>query len=183
MHRSTTIAVVATFTALILGSDFALAGAVDVKLLDTMVFLAALLFGLRIGIAVGVLSETIWSFASPWGVAGMMTPFLVAGEVIFAVAGWAAARTWGTNVRQGTSKALFIGATMAVCAFLWDFETNAATALLEFWPHLTMTEFIYTEVLQGGPFFFAHDISDFLLGVFFIPAAIPLVLRVYGGKT
>ena len=176
------MAIVATFTALILGSDFALAGAVDVKLLDTMVFLTALLFGLRFGVAVAVLSETIWSFVSPWGVAGMMTPFLVVGELLFAVAGWAAAKAWGTDIRQGTSKAVFIGATMAVCAFVWDFETNAATALFEFWPHPTLAQFIAVEVVQGGPFFFAHDVSDFLLGVFLVPVAITMVLKVYGGR-
>ena len=182
MRRSSGVAVVATLTALIVGSDFALAGALDVKLLDAVVFMAALVFGLRIGAAVGILSETIWSFVSPWGAAGMMTPFLVLGELLFAVAGWAAARTWGNNVRQMSSKALFIGATMAICAFVWDFETNAATALFEFWPHLTLNEFVYTEVLQGGPFFLSHDLSDLLLGVFFIPLVIPLVQKVYGAK-
>ncbi len=183
MRRSTEVATVAAFTALILGSDFALAGAVDVKLLDTMVFLASLMFGLRFGVAVAVLSETIWSFVSPWGVAGAITPFLVAGELMFAVAGWAAAKTWGTNIRQGTSTAVFVGATMAICAFLWDFETNAATALLEFWPRPTLAQFVGVEILQGGPFFLAHDISDFLLGMLLIPAAIPVVLRVYRGRT
>jgi uncharacterized membrane protein len=182
MRRSTSIAVVAVFVAVILGSDFALAGAVDIKLLDTMVFLSALLFGLRVGLSVAILSETIWSFVSPWGMAGMMTPFLVAGEIIFAVAGWAAARAWGTSIRQGTSKAVFVGALLAICAFVWDFETNAATALFEFWPHPTLTQFIVVEVLQGGPFFLLHDVSDFLLGIFFVPAAIPLIMKVYGGR-
>ena len=183
MRRSNAVAIVATFTALIIGSDFALAGVVNVKLLDTMVFLGALLFGFRIGVSVAIISETIWSFVSPWGMAGMMTPFLVLGELLFAVSGWGAAKIWGSNIREGSSKALFIGAVMAICAFAWDFETNAATAFFEFWPHLTMKEFVLTEVFQGGPFFFPHDISDLLLGIFFIPAAIPIVLKVYGAKS
>jgi hypothetical protein len=177
------VAVVATFTALIVASDFVLSGALDVKLLDTLVFLAALLFGLRIGVAVAVLSETIWSFVSPWGMAGMMTPFLVLGELLFAIAGWAAAKAWGSDFRTVSSKALFIGATMAICAFLWDFETNAAMALFQFWPHPTLIEFLSTEFLQGGPFFLSHDLSDFMLGVFFIPVAIPLVQRIYSVKS
>jgi uncharacterized membrane protein len=182
MRRSNAVAIVTTFTALIVSSNFVLTGALDVKLLDTMVFLAALLFGLRIGFAVAVLSETIWSFVSPWGMAGMLAPFLVVGELLFAVAGWAAAKAWGNKVRPVSSKTVFIGATMAICAFVWDFETNAATALFEFWPHLTLNEFIATEVIQGGPFFLSHDISDFLLGVFFIPIAIPLIQKIYRVK-
>jgi len=174
---------VVVFTALIVSSDYALSPALDVKLLDSIVFLAALLYGFRVGAAVAVLSEGIWSFASPWGAAGIMTPFLVGGELLFVAAGWAAARAWGTDVRQGSLKAAFVGAVMAICAFAWDFETNAATAFFEYWPHLTLTEFIYTEVVQGGPFFLAHDISDLLLGMFFIPAVIPLVLKASGGRS
>jgi hypothetical protein len=115
--------------------------------------------------------------------AGMLTPFLVVGELLFAVAGWTAAKTWGSSIQQGTSKAFFIGATMAICAFIWDLEPNAATALFEFWPHPTLVQLVSVEVVYGAPFFFIHDISDFLLGIFFIPAAIPLVLKVYGGKS
>ncbi len=184
MRHSVALAIIVTFTATIVGSDFALTGALDVKLLDPIVFLAAFLFGFRIGAAVGLLSETIWSFVSPWGVAGAITPFLVGGELLFATAGWGASRVWGRDVQPVSSKALFIGAIMAICAFAWDFETNAATALLSFGPHLTLDEFVLTEFgpAGGGPFFLAHGVSDFLLGMLFIPAAIPLVLKVFRGR-
>ena len=181
MRPSSDVAIIATFTALIVGSDFALAGAVDVKLLDSMVFLASLLYGLRVGAAVAVLSETIWSFASPWGMAGMMAPFLVGGELIFALAGWAVSRVWGKQIRLGSHSSLFIGATMAICAFVWDFETNAASALLFYWPSITLQKLIITE-LVGGFFFLTHDVSDFLLGTFFVPAAIPFILKVFNRR-
>ncbi|HXW36466.1 MAG TPA: hypothetical protein VEJ36_00985 [Nitrososphaerales archaeon] len=178
MKGTKSLSLIISFTAIIVGSDFALAGALDVKLMDSMVFLAAFLFGFRAGAAIGILSEAIWSFVSPWGVAGAIAPFLIAGELLFAAAGWAASRVWGTEVRQGSVKALFIGATMCICAFFWDFETNAATALLGYWPHLTVSELVLTEV-AGAMFFLSHDVSDFLLGLFFIPAAIPLVIKAY----
>jgi uncharacterized membrane protein len=179
MRSSDRIAIVAIFTALIVGSDFALAPALNVKLLDSLVFLSAMLFGFRTGAAIAVLSETIWSFVSPWGMAGLMLPFLVAGELIFVLAGWSAARIWGRSISIGSPASLFIGATMAVCAFAWDFETNLGTGLLA--GANTFLGFLAYE-LQGVPFMIPHEISDFLLGALFVPLAIPLVLQRLNGR-
>ncbi len=64
--RAQTVAVVAVFTAATVGSNIALAQFPDVKLLDTLVFVCSFVFGLGTGAAVAILSETIWSFVSPW---------------------------------------------------------------------------------------------------------------------
>lgn len=174
--RTQSVAVVAVFTAAIVGSDFALAQFPNVKLLDTLVFVSSFVFGLGTGAAVAVLSETTWSFISPWGMAGAITPFLVIGELIFAVAGWAASKAWGRKLNALSPTSVFIGATMAVCAFIWDLETNAATALLEYWPQLTVKYLLLTE-LQGALFAVSHEVSDFLLGMILVPLVIAMVLR------
>jgi len=174
MRSTSTGAVVAAFSALAVGSDFALAPYVNVKLMDTIVFLVAFLFGLRAGAGVAIVSETAWSFVSPWGVAGWITPFLVGGELIFAVAGWWASRTWRDKAGSWGTHALFIGASMLVCAFLWDLETNAATALLAYWPTLTLGKLLLTEGF-GLPFALIHEAADFLLGMVAAPAAILMI--------
>ncbi|HME18119.1 MAG TPA: hypothetical protein VKF15_00085 [Nitrososphaerales archaeon] len=171
MRRTSTVAVVAAFSALAVGSDFALAPYVNVKLMDTMVFVVAFLFGFRAGAGVAVVSETAWSFVSPWGAAGAITPFLVGGELLFAVAGWWSSRTWRDRSKPLSTHALFIGALMLVCAFLWDFETNAATALLAYWPALTLGKLLLTEG-SGLPFALIHEVADFLLGMVVAPVAI-----------
>ena len=181
MGRSITTAAVLIFTALIITSDFVLAPFVNVKLLDSMVFLAAFLFGFRAGAAVAILSETVWSFVSPWGVAGIVMPFLVGGELLFAAAGWWASKVWEDRSRILNPNSLFIGAVMVLCAFVWDLETNAATALIAYWPAVTFDKLVLTELL-GIPFALLHLTADFLLGVLFIPAAILLVPRVMKGK-
>lgn len=179
--RSQSVAIVAVFTAAIVGSDFALAQFPNVKLLDTLVFVASFTFGLGTGAAVAILSETIWSFVSPWGIAGAITPFLVLGELMFVVAGWAAAKAWGDRLQTVSPTSLFIGATMAICAFMWDFETNAATALLAYWPQLTLQKLIITE-LAGGVFAVSHELSDFLLGTLLAPAVVLMIPRVLRRK-
>jgi uncharacterized membrane protein len=174
--------VVAVFTALVVGTDFVLVPFVNFKLMDTIVFFVAFAFGLRQGIVVAALSESVWSVVSPWGAAGAVAPFLILGELVFALAGWSASKVWATEREGLTPSSIFIGATLAICAFLWDFETNAATALLANWPGLTLGE-LFAYELSGFvfPFPLAHELGDFLLGALLTPAlllALPKVRRV-----
>jgi len=87
---------VALFTALAIASDFALTYALDVKV-DPIVFSVTFIFGLEMGVYVGVLSELIWGTFNPFGFGGAIIPFLVAGEILYSVAGWAAARVWASE--------------------------------------------------------------------------------------
>lgn len=185
MRGSRDVAVIAAFSALIVGSDLALSGPEfsNVKLLDTLVFVSAYLFGFRVGAAVAVVSETAWSFVSPIGMAGAITPFLVAGELLFALAGWAASRAWGEKVGVMSVNSVFVGASLAVCAFVWDLETNAATALISYWPALGVPQLLGT---MFNPltllFALAHEGSDFAFGVLVAPAFISVIPRALGWR-
>ena len=181
--RSTAlVAVVATFTALIVGSDFALSPFSNVKLLDTLVFVSAYLFGFRVGAMIGVLSESIWSVVSPQGTAGVIAPFLIAGEVLFALAGWGAAKAWGRRFQLLSPYPLFIGAALAICAFFWDLETNLATALIAFWPAPSLGEYLCTAFCPLTlPFILAHEVSDFAFGIVLAPAFIVFIPKVFRG--
>ena len=166
----------AAFSAMIVGSDFALAPYANVKLLDVMVFVAAFLFGFRLGAAVGVISEGVWSVVSTWGPAGVMTPFLVGGELLFAAAGWWASKVWSDRGKIGRNS-LFVGALMLLCAFAWDLETNAGTAFVMSWPTTTLPIILAWEV-SGIPFALVHEAADFFLGLLFAPTAILLIPRI-----
>jgi hypothetical protein len=178
--RRKDVAVVAVFTGAIVGSDFALAPYADVKLLDTLVFVAAFVFGFRVGALVAVLSETIWGFVSPYGIAGAVLPFLVGGELLFAFAGYAASKLWaGPEMKALSAKGLFFGAVLTICAFAWDFETNIATGLLA--GASTLTAVLSYEI-PGIPFMIAHELSDFAFGLLVVPAVIAYSWRLVGGK-
>jgi hypothetical protein len=177
------IAIVSAFSAAIIGSDFALVGIPNVKLLDTLVFVSAYVFGFRVGASVGILSETAWSFVSPDGVAGTITPFLVVGELLFALAGWGASKLWGKDLRLASPYPIFVGALLSVCAFLWDFETNAAYAFLASWPGLSLAQFLWYEFAPPVLVFtIAHEVSDFVLGMALAPTFILLIPKVMRGR-
>jgi hypothetical protein len=165
------LALVAAFTALAIASDFALTDFQNVKLVDPIVFSVAFVFGLEMGVYVGVLSELIWGTVSPYGFGGYIIPFLIAGEVLYALAGWAASKAWKGGTSPISARNLYMGAALALCAFLWDLETNAATALLSFWPSLTLNDLLATEA-AGIIFALAHEVSDFVTGAFLAPLII-----------
>ena len=101
MRSTQTLSIIAIFTSLIIASDYALAPVSNVKLLDTLVFSSAYSFGFRIGASIAVLSEFIWGVVSPYGFGGLIIPFLVAGELIYAFAGYSASRIWKFNEVSG----------------------------------------------------------------------------------
>jgi len=184
MAAAREVGLIALFTAVIVGSDLALSGPEfsNIKLLDTLVFVSAYLFGFRVGASVGILSETIWSFLSPIGMAGAMAPFLILGELVFAMAGVGARRIWGKS-EGGIPNPLFVGGLLALCAFSWDLETNAATALLAYWPNLTIPQLLATEFNPLTLLFaLAHEGSDFAFGAVLAPAFLLLIPRALGRR-
>lgn len=181
VRNPASVAVVAVFTAAIVGSDFALAPYANVKLLDTLVFVAAFVFGFRVGAGVAVLSETIWGFASPYGMAGAVLPFLVGGELIFAFAGHVASKLW-TDAGPTpfiSTRNVFFGALLSICAFAWDFETNMATGILA---GANSIAALLAYEIPGIPFMISHELSDFALGSTVAPAVIAYSWRLVGRR-
>lgn len=174
-----TISIVAIFSSLIIATDFALTPVLNVKLMDTLVFASAYAFGFKIGAYVAVISELVWSFVSPYGVAGYIMPFLIGGELLFAFAGYAASKLWGgpKDLKEFSEKNIFFGAILAICAFVWDLETNIGTALIA-GAH-TWEGFLAWEI-SGIPFMIPHELSDFALGAILAPIVIAYFYRVFG---
>lgn len=86
--------IVAVFTALALSTDYALIGFQNIKLMDTLVFIAAFLFGIRIGVGVAVPTWLVYGLVNPNGVDDPFTlSFLILGECLYALGGGILRRT------------------------------------------------------------------------------------------
>jgi hypothetical protein len=183
LQSSRTVATVAIFTAVIIATDYGLAPLLNVKLMDTLVFSAAFVFGFRIGAYIAISSELIWGFFSPFGFGGYIIPFLILGELLFAFAGYLASRLW--SVQEHTSllsqSNFFFGAILLICAFVWDLETNFATGLIA-GAH-TFSSLLAYEILGIVPFAISHEIADFVLGSFLAPIIIVYFARMNIGRT
>ncbi len=174
---SRTLSLLAIFTSLIIASDYALTPALNVKLMDTLVFASSFVFGFRIGASIAVLSELIWSVVTPYGFSLPITPFLVGGELLFAFAGYFAMRIWGHDrVSPMAKENLFFGAVLAITAFIWDFETNIATGLIA-GAHTLLTLLIFEFNPATLYFSVAHEASDFVFGSALAPVVIAYLLK------
>jgi len=172
MKSSRTLSIIAIFTSLIIASDIALTPALNVKLMDTLVFSSSFAFGFKIGASIAVMSELIWSVITPYGFFLPITPFLVGGELLFAFAGYFASRIWSyDNVSPMAVENLFFGSILAICAFIWDFETNIATGLIA-GAHTLLTLLAFEFNPATLYFSLAHELSDFIFGSSLAPLVI-----------
>ena len=115
--------------------------------------------------------------------AGVITPFLVAGELLFAAAGWGAARLWGPRPGIASKHSIFIGALLAICAFMWDLETNFGTAVVAYWPTLPLSQILFTMFNPATLLFaLAHEGSDFAFGCLIAPSFIVLIPKAFGRR-
>src|SRR3989454_12315554 len=88
------VSLIAVFTAISLGTNFAMIDIPNVKLMDSFVFIAAFLFGLQVGLGTAVSIWAVYGFVNPYGQDDLMLLlFLMTGECLYALAGALLSRT------------------------------------------------------------------------------------------
>ena len=173
------IAVVAVFAALALATNYALIGISNVKIMDALVFLAAFLFGLKVGLAVGASTWAVYGLINPQGSADLiLLSFLVTGECFYALAGTGLRKTTiardllDKGFRKGFS--LVFGTVGLLATLSYDVLTNVAS-----WLFLTTSPYdaLIVGLITGAPFALVHEISNLVLFSTAAPAAIVAAKR------
>lgn len=168
-------------TALIIGSNFALADFPNLKLDGALVFLTTLVFGGYAGASVALLSELTWSQVSPWGAAGgYLLPFLLSAELLYVAAGLLVRKlTEGKPERWPQSGVLF-GGMLGIFTFAWDVWTNLGTALLS--TSMAPGAILFVEFNPLAlAFSVTHEISNLILGSVFVPATLGVLPKLGRG--
>ena len=169
------IAVVAVFAALALATNYALIGISNVKIMDALVFLAAFLFGLKVGLAVGASTWAVYGLINPQGSADLiLLSFLVTGECFYALAGAGLRRTTiardlleNKGFRKGFS--LVFGTVGLLATLAYDVLTNFASWLFR---TTSLYDALIIGLVTGAPFALVHEISNLVLFSTAAPAAI-----------
>jgi uncharacterized membrane protein len=87
-------ALIPVFTALSLATNYAMIDIPNVKLMDAFVFIAAFLFGLKVGLGTAISTWAVYGFINPYGQDdATLLLFLMAGECLYAIAGVLLSRT------------------------------------------------------------------------------------------
>jgi hypothetical protein len=195
--------IVAVFTALSLATNYALIGFQNVKLMDTLVFIVAFLFGIRLGIGVAVSTWLVYGLVNPNGVDGpIILSFLILGECFYALGGAILSRTsagqelsgarptddssritgragvlrrLGRRIRRlNPTRSLVFALVGLQATFGYDLLTNFAS-----WLFLTTSlyqAFIIGNII-GVPFSVAHEGSNTIFFATVAPAVIVAARR------
>ncbi len=173
------VALIAIFTALALGTNYVMIDIPNVKLMDSLVFIAAYLFGLRVGVATAASIWLVYGFVNPYGQDGpLLLSFLIAGECFYAIGGGllkkmpaGAQLLTSGSYRRST---IVLGALGLSTTFAYDALTNFASFLF-------VTSSLYQAfiigMITGAPFALFHEVSNVGFFATFVPGAIRAVRR------
>jgi hypothetical protein len=170
-------ALIAVFTALSLGTNYAMIDIPNVKVMDALIFLAAFLFGLQVGVVSAVTTRLIYGFFNPYGQATSILPFLCLGECFYAVAGvllarTAAAREVLSQTRPYKGMSLLFGLVGLQATFAFDVLTNFGT-------YLFTTNSAYNALIigmiTGAPLGILHEATNLAFFALVVPPAIMAV--------
>ncbi len=174
------VALVAVFTSLSLGTNYAMIGLLNVKLMDSLVFVAAFLFGLRVGLGVAISIWSIYGFVNPWGQADFVTlGFVMSGECLYALAAAILSKTSMSKqlLREGHAYgrlSFVFGIVGLLTTFAYDTLTNFGTYVFK-------TSSLYNALvigeITGAPFALPHELSNLVFFSIVAPGAIVAARR------
>jgi hypothetical protein len=194
-RASTRATLVAVFTALALATNYALIALPNIKLMDALVFIAAFLFGLRLGIGVAVSTWLVYGFVNPYGQADfILLSFLITGECFYALAGAALSKTFVTrdllseNRAQRRPSPVFAYSKLGLVFALVGFQATFAYDLLtNFGTWIFKTNSLYQAfvigIITGAPFAVLHEVSNIVFFGTVAPVVIVTAKRFGLGRT
>jgi hypothetical protein len=164
-RASTKATLIAVFAAVSLGTNYILAAIPNVKVMDSVVFIAAFLFGLDVGLGTAFFSRLIYGYVNPWGQVGLdLLVFLIIGESFYALAGSLLRRgLWvkGVTVEKGTYAGwgIIFGVTGLVSTFAYDVLTNFASYIFT---TTSLFNALIIGMATGAPFALIHEVSNLI---------------------
>jgi hypothetical protein len=162
------IALLAVLSALCIGIQL-IPRPPNIEFTSLLIFLVGALFGTVIGGLLGATIMLINGFLSPWGFAGLMLPFQMAGMFIVGVAGG----LYGQSKKGGYSlgscgETAILGASLTL---LYDIITNFGVAVSYMLLGMPVFPAFVGAIITGAPFSLIHVASNFLV---FFAAFLPL---------
>ncbi|MBS7659092.1 MAG: ECF transporter S component [Candidatus Parvarchaeota archaeon] len=170
MLNAKKICLITVITALCLGSNYALIGIPNFKVMDFFVFVTGFVFGPVIGASVGIMIWLIYGVMNPYGFAPQVWISTMLSETIYGFAGGALGK-WTASIdfnENHLSLSILFGAVGFVTTLLYDLFTNIVYAFSFRVPLLVA-------IITGVPFALLHEISNAIIfGVCSIPLIIAL---------
>ncbi len=163
------------FTALAIATDYAMLPLANIKLMDSIVFVSALAFGLAVGVSVGALTWLVYGSVNPLGSAGgLLLVILIVSETIYAFLGYFAQKMFRFEETSVPARSLYWGSLGLIGAFVYDLNTIITPTMIAGVPF----QVALASLLPAVPFMLAHEISDFAFFGTAAPALFIAILKV-----
>jgi uncharacterized membrane protein len=172
------VAAVSMFTALAVATDYAMFPLANVKLMDCIVFIAALAFGVSVGASVAGLTWLVYGTVNPLGAdSGPLLLLLILSEMFYVLFGQLA-RVLLSPGQSIPARSLLWGSFGLIATFLYDFNTIFTPYVLTGQPVGTSL----AEMLPAIPFMLAHEVSNFVFFATVAPLLYVTVRKVAAGR-
>jgi len=166
---------VAIFSALIVSSNYMLISIPQFKLMDGIIFLAALMYGTTVGISIATLSWLIYGTLNPMGSAGFpLIIILITGQMFYVLAARIFKNKLNVKSKINLNNIKF-GILGMSCAMLYDIWTNFLDGLIIY----KTLDGAIIRIISGIPFSLMHQWSNFII----FSTLIPIILITIKPKT
>ncbi|MCJ7423470.1 hypothetical protein MUP01_04275 [Candidatus Bathyarchaeota archaeon] len=164
---SAKIAIIVTFCALSIATNYALIGVSNVKLMDLIVFLGGFLFGPVTGSLIGIFSWLIYGSINPIGFVPQIWLATMFAESVYGITGGFLRKALGSTSLEGQRFRLSVlFATMGFLpTALYDMTTNVVYASVFNVP-------IAVAIFAGAPFTVLHEVAN---GIIFGVCSVPVI--------
>ena len=172
------VAVIACLVALSIGTNYALAGVWNVKLMDFIVFIGGFCFGPLVGVLVAVISWAVYGTMNPLGFVLPIWLATMLTETIYGMAGGLLRKGLGGNVRGEWWKAsVFFGCVSALLTLAYDVVTNVVFGLTVGW------NIVFAVIVGFVPFGLVHVVSNVFFFFFGSVPVISAIDDIFGGES
>jgi hypothetical protein len=171
------IAIIACLVALSIGTNYALVGVWNVKLMDFIVFIGGFCFGPLVGVMVGVISWAVYGTINPLGFVLPIWLATMFTEAIYGIAGGFLRKGVGNNFEGEWWKAsVFFASIGFLLTLVYDVVTNVVFGLTVGW------NVIFAVIVGFVPFGLLHEVSNLVFFGFGSVPVISAINKVIGGE-
>ncbi|MDA4114369.1 MAG: hypothetical protein OK474_10010 [Thaumarchaeota archaeon] len=175
LGASRKVAAISMFTALAVATDYAMFPLANIKLMDSIVFVSALTFGLEIGVSVGALTWLVYGEVNPLGPdGGLLLLILIGSETVYAIFGYVVRRAFDYDKIDIPTRSLLWGSLGLIGAFIYDVTTIITPSLIS---GSSLSVAIFS-LGPASPFMVAHEVSDFVFFAIAAPVLYAAIRRV-----
>jgi hypothetical protein len=170
------LAVIATFCAVSIASDYAMFGLWNIKLMDFIVFISGFCFGSVAGGSVGAISWMVYGTLNPQG---FTLPVLLAttfSEMTYGVAGGVLKKGLGNFKEEKLRASVFFASVGVLLTVFYDVTTNVVFGWTMGW------NAVFAVAIGFFPFGFAHEVSNMVFFGVGSVSVISAINKVIGGE-